>query len=134
MLLKLSVFLLPFFLFSLSVSAYNPIINEVMVPYDVTTISDLGSQTEHLGELKGDPHMYEFAVGEATDLKIYLLQLESDTPIPLSLIVVKQNEDRGGVTEIGRLSNSDWQNFDDKVLGLSLSRSQLFDQVFIELK
>ena len=110
------------------VSAYNPVLNEVSVPYEVKTIGDLNTQTEHLGELKGDPHMYEFAVGEATELNISLLQIDSGTLVPFSLIVVKQNEDKGGVSEIGRFLGSkvEWQSVEDSVLGLNFSKSQVF--------
>ncbi|MBP9836321.1 MAG: hypothetical protein KBC78_00610 [Candidatus Pacebacteria bacterium] len=108
--------------------AYNPLLNEVTVPYEVKTISEINVQTEHLGELKGEPHMYEFAVGEATNLKMALMQLDSDTIVPLSLIVVRQNEDRGGVSEVGRLngSNTDWQVVEDSVLGLAFNKSEVF--------
>lgn len=108
--------------------AYNPVINDITVPYEITTVSDLNTQTEHFGELKGDPHMYEFAVGETTELKMSIIQLDSSTVIPFSLIVVKQNENKGGVSEIGRLLGSkiEWQKVEDSVLGLNFNKSQTF--------
>ncbi len=127
MLLKFIALL--FFSFSPSFAlAYNPMPNEITVPYEITTISDLSTQTEHLGELKGDPHMYEFAVGETTELNMALMQIDSGTIIPFSLIVIKQNEDRGGVSEIGRLTGGsvEWQKVEDAVLGLNFEKTQMF--------
>ncbi len=127
------VFLLLIFVFAIpAISlAYNPIINETTVPYEVTTISEIGSQTEYLGDLVGDPQMYEFAVGETTNLKMALIQADSDTLIPFSLIVVKQNEDKGGVSEVGRLNGSkvEWQKVEDSVLGMNFSKSEVFTAV-----
>lgn len=125
----LIIFIFSVLVFPIFTFAYNPIINEVTVPYEVKTISEVESQTEYIGELKGEPHMYEFAIGESTGIKMALMQLHSDTVIPLSLIVVKQNEDRGGVSEIGRLNGNKttWQEVNDSVLGLDFNKSEVFE-------
>lgn len=129
MLLKLFTLFFIFLISPIITLAYNPIINDVSVPYEVKTIADINIKTEYLGDLKGDPHMYEFAVGEKTKLKMVLMQENSDTIIPFSLILVKQNEDRGGVSEMGRLNgkNDDWQVVEDKILGLDFYQSTIFE-------
>lgn len=98
------------------------------MPYEVTTIEvDPNVQKEYLGELKGDPHMFEFAVGSTTKLSLALMQ-STKTELPLSLIVIKQNDDRGGVVEIGRLNtkNIKWHGFHDSALASNLSKSEPF--------
>lgn len=121
-------FILGYFLLATPAWAYNPIINVVTLPYEVSVInSDLNLQSEYLGELTGDPHMYEFAIGTSTKLTLALAQEKGKEPSALSLIVVQQNEDKGGVSEIGRLaSDIIWQDREDKILGLSFSQSQDF--------
>ena len=109
--------------------AYNPQLNEAIVPYEAKYIDEVNVQTEYLGELKGDPHIYEFSVREATNIKMALMQLESESIIPLSLIIVKENEDQSGVSEIGRLSGGEtnWQIVKDSVLGLTFNKSKTFE-------
>lgn len=127
--IKLCLCLIVVYLSTFSVSAYNSTKNIVSVPYEVTTIEgDLNSQKEYLGELKGDPHMYEFGVGSTTKLSLALMQAVETDLLPLSLIIIKQNDDRGGVTEIGRLNNKNikWQKFEDSALGVNLSKSESF--------
>jgi len=113
-----------------NLSAYNPIINEVEIPYEVSVIRDgIEQRKEYLGELNGDPHMYEFALASGTTLTLFLQQKEEKTEtIPLSLIVVKQNEDGGGVTEVGRLykDNILWEPVNDKTLGIRFLQSNAF--------
>jgi hypothetical protein len=118
-----------FTFFPVMTLAYNITTNKISIPYEITTINNnLQTQSHYLGELKGDPHMYEFVLGSSTELNIHLMQKEEEEIIPLSLIVVKQNEDKGGVTEIGRLSGDkiNWQKNNDKVLGLSFNQSDVF--------
>ncbi|USN87806.1 MAG: hypothetical protein H6779_05425 [Candidatus Nomurabacteria bacterium] len=121
----LLIFLLP----TATTQAYNPVINIVTVPYSVTAVGgSLSLQREFLGELKNDPHMYEFVVGSSTELYLRLAQLESDKLVPFSLILVQQNENRGGVTEIGRTNNvkAKWEPIHDDLLGLTMDYSDPF--------
>jgi hypothetical protein len=91
--------------------------------------SDIATEQIYLGELKGDPHMYEFTLGKETDLVVTLVQSPEDS-LPLSLIVVRSNDNNRGVAEIGRLKGKEtaWQIYRDSVLGLSLSRSETFNK------
>lgn len=110
--------------------AYNPNTNTTVIPYEVSMIdSDIESQAEYLGELAGDPHMYEFTIGANAKLKLQLSQLKMEEPISLSLIAIKQNNQNSGVSEVGRLYYKDikWEPARDSILGLSFLNSQFFE-------
>ena len=91
--------------------------------------SDIMTQAEYLGELIGDPHMYEFSIGADTKLTLKLMQLEEENLVPLSLIAVKQNNQNAGVVEVGRLVSKDitWSEVEDSALGINLVSSQVFE-------
>jgi hypothetical protein len=111
-----------------SVQAYSPNFNEPAQPYDVFVMdSDIVTERQYLGELKGEPHMYEFALGADTELFVQLQQLKAKEPIPFSLLLVKENSQNAGVKEIARISGkaTEWQSSRDSVLGLSFSQTEL---------
>lgn len=108
--------------------AYGPLKHETARPYDEQVIDgDYRYRSEYLGELKGDPQMFEFSTGHEDKLEIKLLQKPGDDQVPFSLIVVRQNEERG-VTEIGRLRSQEivWEEFSDPTLGVTLISSNTF--------
>ncbi len=110
--------------------AYNPSINETVIPYQIYVIdNDIKTRSEYLGTLKGDPHMYEFTLGAPSTLMLTLTQLKADTPIPFSLITVKQNNHNAGVVEVGRLRAKDavWEATFDRGLGLRFLAGQAFE-------
>jgi hypothetical protein len=110
--------------------AYNPTVNTTTIPYEVVTIDNqIESMAEYLGELKGDPQMYEFTIGAEANLKLRVIQLETNTPIPFSLIAVRQNNQNAGVVEVGRLRAKDttWEKVKDNVLGLTFLKSGIFE-------
>jgi hypothetical protein len=111
-------------------AAYNPSINETVIPYQVYVMdNDIETEAEYLGTLAGDPHMYEFTIGIESKLVLELVQLDVATPVPFSLITVKQNNQNAGVVEVGRLRAKDitWEKTYDKGLALSLLQSQKFE-------
>jgi hypothetical protein len=110
--------------------AYNPTLNSTEVPYEVQVAdSSIENRAEYLGELSGDPHMYEFAVGAKTNLVIRVSQLNSDTPIPLSVIAIKENNQNAGVSEVGRLKSGDitWNKERNSTIGLTFLNSQTLE-------
>jgi hypothetical protein len=130
--LALAVFfiLLGSFAYGTQVDAYNPSVNTSTVPYAVVVIDNaITTQAEYLGELVGDPHMYEFTIGGEETLTLTVSQLENEPPLLLSLIAVKENNHNAGVAEVGRLTAKDikWKVVDDSVLGLTFLRSQKFE-------
>lgn len=132
--MRFSLFIFAALIFSAlittNVHAYNPSINVPALPYAVYMAdSDITTQAEYLGELVGDPHMYEFTVGAETKLTLTLLQREEEALIPLSLIAVRQNNQNAGVVEVGRLTSKDitWSEVVDSGLGISLVASQPFE-------
>lgn len=117
------------FTFSTITFAYNPTINEIQLPFEVKTMdSDIETKAEYLGELTGYPQMYEFVVGEEVNLDLVLNQLPKEDLTKFSLIVVRENLNNGGVSEIGRLQSKDitWTRTKDRVLGMTLEKSQTF--------
>lgn len=110
--------------------AYNPTLNTTKIPYEVQEIdSNIKQQAEYLGDLAGDPHMYEFSIGAKTNLVLKVSQLNADTPIQFGLIAIKENNNNSGVTEVGRLKAKDivWDKTRDSTLGLSLLGSQTLE-------
>lgn len=121
----LAVFVVP----ALSL-AYEPMLNTTTIPYEPQVIdSAINNQTQHLGLLVGDPHMYEFTIGVDTTLTLRVSQLAGDTPIPFSLIAVRENTQNAGVVEVGRLRAKDitWEEERDGALGLTLAHSPAFE-------
>ena len=113
-----------------SVLAYNPQINNTVIPYEIYPLdNNIETKTEYLGELIGDPQMYEFIISATTTLKLRLSQLETETPIPFSLITVRKNDKNDGVSEVGRLLAKDiiQESILDKVLGLTILNSQVYE-------
>lgn len=124
-------FLLLISLFSTTnASAYNPHINNTVIPYGIYLLdSDIETRSEYLGALIGDPQMYEFTITATATLKLRLAQLETETPIPFSLITVRKDDKNDGVSEVGRLLAKDIVEdlVTDKVLGLTLLTSQIYE-------
>lgn len=116
--------MLPVFAF-----AYNPAINETTIPYEPMVINPrIEEGAEYLGQLLGDPQMYEFTIGVESVLSLRVAQVVTEDPLLLSLIAVKENTHNAGVVEVGRLSAKDvtWQLAFDPVLGMKFLETQLF--------
>jgi hypothetical protein len=110
--------------------AYNPNFNKTTVPYDISVMNpNVEIKAEYLGELTGYPQMYEFAIGTDKNLVLKLKQLDNNTPIPFSLIVVRENNNKGGVSEVGRIKavDAEWAKINDSVLGLTFLQGKEFN-------
>jgi hypothetical protein len=106
----------PHFVFS-----YNPIIAEPQQAYEIVPIEgDLYIQREYLGNLSDFPDMYELTADVAFTLQVKVRQRAS-ADAPFGLIVVRQNEDDGGVTEVVRLNQplEEWGEVKDRTLGMT---------------
>lgn len=106
-----------------------PMILEPLQPYEALMINaDIETVHNYLGELKGDPHLFEFTLSEPKKLELVLSQRNDDIqPIPFSLIIVKNNNRGGGVSEVGRIMDDemDWHTSYDSGLGFTLTNSKL---------
>lgn len=113
-----------------SVSAYELTVTEVTRPYEIMTVeSDLGSEHVYLGELSDFPVMYEITGKEPFDIQARVRQRYngSEKPVPFSLIVIRQNERGGGVTEVSRLrpGTDGWTMVKDSVFGMTFWESDV---------
>jgi hypothetical protein len=129
MLKSLVAFLLVFIAFP--AVAYNPIKAEPKEAYDVIAIEDDPYiQREYLGDLEDFPDMYEFTTDVAIAMKVQLRQRDNKKAQPFGLIIVRQNEDDGGVTEIVRMSEpvSDWNTVKESSLGMKFLEGGLIEK------
>ena len=113
--------------------AASPVINQPAMPYAPLAINALIEQEQlYLGQLIGDPHMSEVSLDEERTLTLTLVQSDAgESALPFSLIVVRDNDNHRGVTEIGRLTGKDiqWTSYYDAALALSLRRSETVEYV-----
>lgn len=108
--------------------AYLPTIMQPQQPYEALTIdADIETAHNYLGELKGDPHLFEFTLKEPKKLSLVISQREINKErAPFSLILVRNNGSGRGVTEIGRVKNEemDWQTNYNQNLSFELTNSK----------
>lgn len=110
-----------FFSFGSFALAYNPIIGEPSQTYAVIPMEgDLYIEREYLGNLNDFPDLYEFTSEVAFTLQLSLRQRASGE-VPFGLILVRQNENDGGVTEMVRHIQplAEWTEITDSVLGVT---------------
>jgi hypothetical protein len=127
--LKIVTLILVLWPVSSTVFGASPIENKPNLPYEVLTMdSQIETRQVYLGKLTGDPHTYEFSIGAERELVVNLSQERSEEIIPLSIIVVKVNDNNRGVQEMGRLSSADnsWSKYRDSAFGLSLYSGKTF--------
>jgi hypothetical protein len=112
-----------------TVNAYELVLTEIDRPYEIVTVEkDFGPRHIYLGELNDYPVMYEITTEESFDLSVKIRQQynNSGEPLSLSLIIIKQNERGGGVTEVARLrpSKDSWVAVKDSVFGMTFWESE----------
>jgi hypothetical protein len=100
--------------------------HEISRPYEVFVVeAEPPEQYEYLGELAGDPHMYEITSEDPFTLRAQVRQLDTESLVPFSLIAVRVGERNEGVTEVARLRQpaESWTTVDDARLALTLRES-----------
>ena len=125
----ISVFI--FLLLASAAHAYNPIKAEPLQAYDVIRIEDDPYvQREYLGNLADFPDMYELTTDVAITLKLRLRQRATDESMPFGLILVRQNDGDGGVTEVVRRNQpvSEWSKVKDSMLGMTFLEGSWLEQ------
>jgi hypothetical protein len=77
-------------------------------------------QREYLGDLEDYPDMYEFTTDVTIDLKVRLRQRDNKKAVPFGLIMVRQNDGDGGVTEVVRQNEpiAEWDKKKESMLGM----------------
>lgn len=132
--MKKSIAVVLFVLIALPAAAYNPIPAEPKEAYEVIAIEgDPYIQREYLGDLDGFPDMYELTTDVAITLKVQLRQRADDAAMPFGLIIVRQNEDNGGVSEIVRMNEpvEEWNTFKEASLGMAFLEGGLIEREII---
>ncbi len=125
--------LLFFILFGSVVQAYDVFLTETMEPYEIVPLTgDPEDKQIHLGILEDFPVMYEMEVTRNIVLSAQLSQryISSTDPTKLSLMVVRQNDDGGGVTEVARFTPAPdgWNKRKDPVYGMTFWESSVLEQ------
>jgi hypothetical protein len=119
------IFLLSMLMLPMVVLASGIYVTEVASPYAIVPVDNEINQPQlHLGVLDNFPVMYEFSLASSTDFRAQISQPVSvgvDTPNPLTLMLVRQDDRGGGVTEIARLTPDveSWSIVQDSSIGAS---------------
>jgi hypothetical protein len=76
----------------------------------------------YLGDLEDAPDLYELKTDVSMELTLQVVQRNHKAAVPFGLIVVRQNEENGGVEEVVRQNQSleSWQSTKNISLGISL--------------
>lgn len=103
--------------------AYDITITEPETPYEIVELGEYdGAPNLYLGTLDQYPIMYQFRVeGEARFVARLRQQYVPPAPVAFSLILIRQNENGRGVTEVARLNPEAiaWTREKDPALGLT---------------
>jgi hypothetical protein len=102
--------------------AYNPVPAEPSEPYAVMALEgDPYIEQQFLGDLEDYPDMYELTTDVSIDLTLQVRQRAGKRAVPFGLIIVRQNDDDGGVTEVLRSSQEldTWQKTRFASLGIT---------------
>jgi hypothetical protein len=109
--------------------AAAPLINDPVRPYEPLAVyADIDHEQIYLGELRGDPHMYEVTLGEEKEFVITIMQEADSETVSPSFILVKENAQNRGVSEIGRIDAAKvpWETYRDANFALSFRRAESF--------
>ena len=129
MIMQMKLALYGFLLFSLApvALAFNPISPEPTQPYEPIVLEgDAFIERELLGTLDNYPVMYELTTDVAMDLVIKILQRADENVQPMNLIVVRDNEGKGGVVEVARLNQTTdkWTQVENKTVAATFIQSR----------
>jgi len=109
--------------------AFVVVETDISRPYEVFPVErTLPNQTWYLGTLDNYPVMYEIRSEEPFTFTAQLRQPTNRPAESLSLLLIRNNDRGGGVTEIARqnIAPSDWTRQRDSLLGMSfLTADQL---------
>jgi hypothetical protein len=102
--------------------AYVAEVAEPQAEYAAIAITDdTYKQRTYLGDLEGAPDMYTFTTDVAISIQLQLAQHDNKDAVPFGIIMVRQNDDDGGVTEILRQNQplEEWTEDHSSFFGFS---------------
>jgi hypothetical protein len=110
--------------------AYELYVTEVTEPYEIVPLqAEAGQKQVYVGTLEDFPVMYEVVVSATTTLTAQLSQRrQGEVPRNLALMIVRNDDQGGGVTEVGRLTPgaAEWGVRKDGVFGMTFWESTVF--------
>lgn len=114
--------LVTLFLYGVQVQAFEAVLESVPNQYEIITVQNPEVEQLILGELEGDPEMFEIVSEEPFTLTFEIRavpDMQAGANPQLNGIIIKQKEIRG-VEEIARLNavDSSWNIVSDKSTGL----------------
>lgn len=124
--MRQSLLILTMLLLAPFANAYQAIPAEPVEVYSIIPIEgDVYVERTYLGDLEDAPDLYEFTTDVAISVQIKLLQRPQDTMMPFGIIMVRQNDDDGGVEEILRQNEplTAWTTVRPRLLGTTLLES-----------
>ncbi len=112
-------------------AAYELYVTEVTEPYQIIPLEAVIEEKQaYVSVLEGYPVMYEVVVEATTTLSARLSQRyrSSVAPLNFGLMVVRTDEQGGGVTEVGRSfpSATEWEKRKDRVYGMTFWDTDTF--------
>lgn len=113
------------------VSAFSVIETDQSAPYEIVPVEMVPEeQVLFLGSLEGFPIMYEVTAEEPFTFTAQVRQLSTTIQRPFSLILIRQNDRGGGVTEVARMNTApvDWTTQRDAAVGLSFAASPFINE------
>ena len=125
--------LLACLLFGVAVPAAAYELHHTEIPEDFRPMSITLSADEQdvfLGELNEAPILYEAEISEGRSLPLQLFQerVEGAEPIPLSVLIVRQNGGNAGVSEVARFraDNANWSAKKDRATAITFLESDQY--------
>jgi hypothetical protein len=129
--MKKSIIVASLLLIAFPTFAYNPIKAEPKETYESIAIEgDPYIQREYLGNLEDFPDMYELTTDVSITLKVQLRQRASDDAVPFGVIMVRQNDADGGVSEVVRMNEplTEWNEVNIPSLGMTFLEGGLIEK------
>lgn len=111
--------------------AYNPVSAEPAEQYSVISVEgDPYIERTYLGDLEDAPDLYELKTDVAITLRLQVRQRDNKKAVPFGLIMVRQNDDDGGVEEIVRQNEplEKWQEERSHILGISFLTAPVLEK------
>lgn len=113
------------------VQAYTVFETDISQPYEIVPIeANPPIQHNYLGTLADYPIMYELVSEEPFTFTAQVSQLAGAEAAPLSLLLIRENDRGGGVTEVVRMTEdpANWNRVRDPKLGMTLLTSPLISE------